>query len=140
MASKTIDEVEYRIVSVSGVRGPETGLLYADTHMRRGVIVGNSCRLQVPTGIAIKTPPGAVVRITGTYQHRAMGLFVTERELFHTDTFEQITLDVWNAANATIAITQGEPIAQIQAFPIASAIRWGEADLLGIKEEVATSE
>ncbi len=132
MASKT---VEYRIVSVSGVRGPETGLLYADTHMRRGIIVGNSCRVQIPTGIAIKTPPGAVVRIKGTYQHRAMGLFVTDREFFHIDEFEQITLDVWNAANATIAIQQGEAIAQIQAIPLTQPVRWGEADLIGITEE-----
>ena len=130
MASKT---VEYRITSASkDIRGPETGLLYTDSSMRRGVLVGNSQRIRINTGINIRVPPGVSVRVEGLYQHRVNGLLVAEYEVFHSEEFMPLICDVWNAANATMQLQPGDPIARITAIPLAAPVRWGEADLIGI--------
>lgn len=133
MASKI---VEYRITSASKlIRGPETGLLYLDAPQRRGQFVANSARMFIATGIALKVPSGLMVSIEGLYQHLCKGLIVTPQELFHVDEFVTVDVHIWNAANATLELPIGEPIAKITVNPLAQPVRWGEAsDLMGAEQ------
>jgi len=111
-----VSELTFKLTNTKIPFGPNSGLLYASVASGRELYFPNRQHRTFSTGVTLSIPQGTTVAIEGLYEQRMDGIEMIPQRLEGPMEDHEISVTVWNRANATVQLASYSAIATIRAY------------------------